>query len=328
MKFKDYYQTLGVERTASDAEIKKAYRKLAHQYHPDVSKDPAGEDKFKEIAEAYATLKDPEKRAEYDRLGQRPAGQDFSPPPEWEQRFGGGGDSAYFDDVDLADILSAFGRSGGMGGMGGMGSGRRQTRGYAGQDYEVVARVTLEQVYRGDQIEVRVELPETDARGLPHRVPRTFQVTLPKGAQSGQRLRLPGKGGAGVNGGKPGDLYVVIDVAPHPLYRVSGRDLFIDLPLAPWEAALGATVELPTLAGVVELTVSPGTSSGKQLRLAGRGMPAPEGAGDLFAVVRIEVPKSIGSRERELFRELGQASGFNPRAQWSEGTQRAKGAGA
>jgi curved DNA-binding protein len=204
----------------------------------------------------------------------------------------------------------------------------------AGQDYEVVARVTLEQVYRGDQIEVRVELPETDARGLPHRVPRTFQVTLPKGAQSGQRLRLPGKGGAGVNGGKAGDLYVVIELAPHSLYRVSGRDLFIDLPLAPWEAALGATVELPTLGGAVELVVSPGTSSGKQLRLAGRGLPAPDGAGDLFAVVRVEVPKSIGSRERELFRQLEQASGFNPRAHWeqwtrgTQGAQGAKGAGA
>jgi curved DNA-binding protein len=311
MKFKDYYKTLGVERSATEDEIKKAYRKLAHKYHPDVSKDPGGEEKFKDIAEAYATLKDPEKRAEYDRLGSRPTGENFSPPPEWEQRFGGG--HAFFDDVDLADIMSAFGRSAGH-----SGGRHRQPRTIPGQDYEVTAQVMLEQVYHGAEVEVRVELPEVDQYGLLHRVPRTFRITIPKGAISGQRLRLSGKGGPGTNGGKPGDLYVIIDVAPHSLYRVSGRDLFIDLPLAPWEAVLGAKITLPTLAGAVELEIKPGTTAGRQLRLARRGMPGPDGSvGDLFAVVKIDVPKTPGTRERELFQQLVAASDFNPRKHWT-----------
>lgn len=315
MKFKDYYQALGVERTATDAEIKKAYRKLAQKYHPDVTKDPQGEEKFKEIAEAYATLKDPEKRAEYDSLGSRPAGQEFSPPPEWQQQYGGG--ESFFDDVDLSDILSAFTSSRRRGGRGG------GNFPMPGKDYEVHVSVSLEQVYQGAEVDVRVEVPEYDPNGLLHRVPRTFRITIPKGATDGQRLRLAGKGGQGLNGGKPGDLYVVISVMPHPLYRVSGRDLYIDLPLAPWEAVLGAKVQLPTLGGVVELSVKPGTTAGRQLRLSKRGMPAPDGsAGDLFAVARIEVPKTPTARERELFEQLAAASHFNPREHMLEGVNK------
>jgi curved DNA-binding protein len=315
MKYKDYYQTLGVERSASEADIKKAYRKLAHQYHPDISKDPKGEEKFKEVAEAYSTLKDPEKRAEYDSLGSRPAGEDFSPPPGWQQRYGG--TESYFDDVDLGDIFSAFSSARQRGGRGG----ERFSR--PGQDFEVSVSVSLEQVYQGAEVDVRVELPEYDQQGLPHRVPRTFRITIPKGATEGQRLRLPGKGGQGLNGGKPGDLYVVISVMPHPLYRVSGRDLFMDLPLAPWEAVLGAKVEIPTLAGTVELNIRPGTTAGQRLRLAKRGLPSSGGEmGDLFAMVRIEVPKTPSQRERELYEQLGTASKFNPREHLMEGAKK------
>ena len=183
-----------------------------------------------------------------------------------------------------------------------------------GQDYEVIAPVTLEQSFHGDEIDVHADLPELDPNGLNRRVPRTFRVTLPKGATHGQRLRLPGKGGPGYEGGRPGDLYVVLALQDHPLYRVSGRDLYLDLPLAPWEAVLGTTVQCPTLAGVVELTIAPGTTAGQKLRLAGRGLTAAHGgAGALYAVVSIQVPKTVSPEARKLFEQLAAASQFNPR---------------
>lgn len=313
MKYKDYYQILGVDRNASAEEIKRAYRKLAHEYHPDVSKDPKGEEKFKDIAEAYTTLKDPEKRKEYDNLGRRSAGESFTPPPDWQTHFGAG--ASAFDDVDLADILSAFasGRRGG-------GRARGGTFPISGQDYEVTAPVSLEQIFRGDEIDVPVEIPEYDEHGLPHRVPRTFRVKVPKGVADGHRLRLAGKGGPGRNGGKAGDLYIALQVAPHPLYRVSGRDLYLDLPLAPWEAVLGAAVHVPTLGGTVELSIKPGTTAGQRLRLARRGLPqADGGVGDLYAVVHIEVPKTASARERELYEQLAAVSNFDPRRHFTAG---------
>jgi curved DNA-binding protein len=317
MKYKDYYQALGVDRGASQDEIKKAYRKLAHQYHPDISKDPKGEERFKEVAEAYSTLKDPEKRREYDSLGRRPAGESFTPPPDWQQHFGGGNQS-YFDDMDLSDILSAF-----TGARRGNGRARGRDFPMPGQDFEVTVPATLEQIYRGDDIDVNVEVPEYDEHGIPHRVPRTFRVHIPKGATDGQRLRLPGKGGPGRNGGRPGDLYVRIALQPHPLYRVEGHDLYLDLPLAPWEGVLGAKVLVPTLGGSVELTIKPGTSTGQRLRLAKRGLPKPDGgAGDLYAVVRIEVPKTVTPREHELYEELAAVSKFNPRKHFPAGAAR------
>jgi curved DNA-binding protein len=320
MKYKDYYHTLGVDRNASTEEIKKAYRKLAHQYHPDVSKDPKAEEKFKEVAEAYGTLKDTEKRREYDSLGQRSAGESFTPPPDWQQHFGGGGgDQSFFEDMDLADILSAF-----AGGRGGEGRARtRQNFPIPGQDFEVSVPVDLEQVYRGDDVDVNVEVPEYDEHGLPRRVPRTFRIHIPNGATDGQRLRLPGKGGPGRNGGKHGDLYVKLAFRPHPLYRVEGHDLYLDLPLAPWEGVLGARVVTPTLGGSVELTIKPGTSTGQRLRLSKRGLPKADGThGDLYAVVEIEVPKTVGERERELYEELAKSSNFNPRKRFPAGASR------
>jgi curved DNA-binding protein len=314
MKYKDYYQALGVDRNASADDIKKAYRKLAHKYHPDVSKDPEAEQKFKEVAEAYATLKDPEKRQEYDHLGKRPAGENFTPPPEWQQYYGAG--ASDFDDVDLSDILNAF-RSSGRGNQGhGRGRGNFPV---PGQDFEVAVAVPVESVYNGGETEVSVELPEYDGHGLPHRVRRTFRVKIPKGATEGQRLRLAGKGGPGRNGGKAGDLYFVLGIAQHPWYRVSGRDLHLDLPLAPWEAALGAKVEIPTPGGTIELNIKPGTTAGQRLRLAGRGLPSATSNGDFFAIVRIEVPKQTSKREQELYEQLAAASSFNPRRHFNVG---------
>lgn len=305
MKFKDYYQILGVERGASADDIKKAYRKLAHKYHPDVSKDPAGEERFKEVAEAYATLKDSEKRAEYDQLGQRAAGENFQPPPEWQQQFHESGSA--FDDVDLADLLAAM-----AAGRQGRRTGEPLKR--QGPDYEVKTEVTLEQVYAGAEIDISVAVPEYDAQGLTHRVPRTFRVRVPTGLQDGQRLRLAGKGGAGIGGGKNGDLYVMMTLQQHPRFRVSGKDLYSDLLLAPWEAVLGGTVQVATLGGVVELTVPAATMAARRFRLARRGLPGADGQhGDLYAVVQIAVPKTIDDQERKLYQELAAHSHFNPR---------------
>ncbi len=314
MKYKDYYQTLGVERTASAADIKQAYRRLAHKYHPDVSKHSDAEKNFKEVAEAYATLKDQEKRQEYDQLGQRPTGENFTPPPQWQQQYGAQG--ADFDDVDLADIFSTFSRQRG-------GEQRGRAFPMAGQDYEISAPVTLEQIFQGGEIDVRAELPEADARGLLHRKLRTFRITIPKGASDGQRLRLTGKGGPGANGGKAGDLYVVLALQPHRWYRVSGRDLLLDLPLAPWEAVLGASVRVPTLSGAIEVTIKPGTMNGQRLRVTKRGLPtANGGSGDLYAIVQIEVPKNSEQNELELFEKLAAISDFNPRRHLSSGEEK------
>ena len=311
MKYKDYYAVLGLDRNASSEEIKKAYRKLAHKYHPDVSKDPAGEEKFKEVAEAYETLRSPEKRSAYDQLGTHRPGQEFQPPPDWGQQFGDGGFS--FEGVDLADLFAGLAAN-----RHGAGRRTRQFR-MPGQDYEVTTQISLEEAYRGTEVELNLTVPEYDEEGFVRRVPRTFKVRIPKGATSGQRLRLPGRGGKGLEGGRDGDLYLNIEFRPHPLFRVNGHDLYVDLPLAPWEAVLGGTVEVPTLGGPVHLKVPPNSRAGQKLRLAKRGLPRPKGAeGDLYAIVHIVVPATTSERERELFTALAQGSTFNPRGRVQE----------
>ena len=311
MKYSDYYAALGVERGASQDEIKKAYRRLAQKYHPDVSKEPEAEARFKEIAEAYQTLKDPEKRAAYDELGRRPPGEDFRPPPDWARQHGGH-ESFSFDDADFADLFSRFGGRAG----GGFSAGNREI---PGQDFEVRVEISIEDAFRGTTLELNLTLTERDPSGRVRRVPHPVKARVAPGAVDGQRLRLPGKGGKGANGGRDGDLYLDITLKPHRLYRATAHDLYIDLPLTPAEAALGATVEVPTPAGNVSLKIPAGTSSGHKLRLGGRGLPKPRGgAGDLFAVAQIVVPASLGDRERELYRELGEQAA-NPRRHFAEG---------
>ena len=311
MKYKDYYAILGVERNADEATIKKAYRKLAHKYHPDVSKDPQGEAKFKDAAEAYATLKDPEKRAAYDQLGSHEPGQDFQPPPDWGRQFGGSRHA--FEDIDLSDLFAEFA------GRGRQAGGRRGPMPMPGQDYEVTAHITLEDAYRGTEVDLELSVPEFDMSGLMRRVPRAFKARIPKGATDGQRLRLRGKGGKGVNGASDGDLYLNIALHPHRLFRASGHDLYLDLPLAPWEAVLGATLQVPTLGGAVQLKVPPGTQAGQNLRLAKRGLPKPhEGAGDLFAIVQIVVPGTVSDKERALLQQLADGATFKPRSHFEQ----------
>ena len=311
MKYKDYYATLGVSRDASDDDIKKAYRKLARKYHPDVSKEAGAEEKFKEVSEAYETLKDPEKRAAYDQLGRHAPGEQFQPPPGWERSFGEqapGAGSFSFDDVDLADLFA------GLAGRG-RGGPRRANMPMPGQDFEAAVRISFDQAYKGTEIDLDMAMPEPDENGFLRRVPRKVRVRIPKGVTDGQKLRVPGKGGKGVNGGRDGDLYLDIEVQSHPLYRAEGLDLYMDLPLAPWEAVLGASVEVPTPAGRVTLKVPAGTHAGQKLRLSGRGLSRPDGtSGHLYAVAQIVVPTVVDERQRSLFTQLKDASTFNPRA--------------
>ena len=307
MKYKDYYEVLGVARDASAADIKKAYRKLAQKHHPDVSKDAGAEAKFKDIAEAYATLKDPEKRAAFDRLGSHAPGQDFQPPPNWGGQNASQGFS--FDEADLADLFAGLGGRA----QGAHGSGARMSM--PGEDYEVTARIPLEDAAQGTLVDLNLSIPEYDEAGRLHRAARTFKARIPQGATHGQKLRLRGKGGKGFNGGRDGDLFLNIELLPHAVFRPSGHDLYLDLPLAPWEAALGAMVAVPTLAGPVNLKIPAGTLAGQKLRLSRRGLPRPQGdPGDLFAIAQIVMPATLTDRERELLGQLAAASKFDPRA--------------
>ena len=311
MKFKDYYEALGVARTATQDEIKKAYRKLAHQYHPDVSKDPAGEEKFKEIGEAYATLKDVEKRAAYDELGRHPAGEEFRPPPNWGANQGHqqGAQAYSFDDVDLSDLFASFSK----GRQGGQQQGGRMP--IPGQDYELATQISLDDAFNGTTVDLNFTVPEYDAQGQLKRMPHTFKARIPKGVTDGQKMLLRGKGGKGAHGGPDGNLYLNISFTPHRLFRVVDHDLFIDLPLTVSEATLGATVKVPTLEGAVNLKVPEGITSGQKLRIGKRGLPRQgQDNGDLYAIAQIVVPAKPSDKERELFRELAAVSTFNPRA--------------
>ncbi len=299
MQYKDYYAALGVPRDADLDAIKKAYRKLARQHHPDMSKAPDAEARFKDAAEAYATLKDPEKRAAYDELGRRPQGESFTPPPQWSQTHGNGPGTHGFDDMDLSDLFAAFGQ--------GRSGSRKGPVATPGRDYDSALTVSLEDAHRGATLDLRL----ADEGGE-----RTLQVTVPAGVREGQKLRLRGKGGKGRHGGPDGDIYLHITLAPHAVFRADHHDLYFDLALAPWEAALGAEVEVPTLDGPVVLTVPAGTRRGRKLRLRGRGLAQPGGGrGDLYALAAIDIPETLSPRQRELYQELAAASPeFKPRA--------------
>jgi len=300
MKYKDYYKILGVERGASDEDIKKAYRKLARKYHPDVSKEPNAKEQFQEVSEAYETLKDKEKRAAFDSLGTHRPGQNFRPPPDWYERFGGdaGEDLGGIDLSDLFESLGAFTRGGGRGFRGARNVPLR------GQDYSVNVDISLEEAAHGTERQL-----ELDGRSIRARIPR--------GVTDGEKLRLSGKGGPGANGGPAGDLYLNVMLRPHPLFRVAGHDLHLELPIAPWEAALGAQIEIPTLEGRVSLKVPPGSASGQKLRLGGKGLPKPHGgAGDLYANLSVVLPGTLTEREKKLYEELRDASRFDPRSRF------------
>jgi curved DNA-binding protein len=310
MKFKDYYEILGVGRDATPDQIKKAYRKLARKYHPDVSASSDSETRFKEVGEAYEVLKDPEKRAAYDRLGSDwRTGQDFRPPPDWaaEPGFGGGG----YTTVDAARFSEFFESLFGGGGGGGF---RSEAGPFAGRGEDIDARVTidLEDAYHGATRQLTLQQPEVTPEGRVTRRTRTLNVRIPKGVKQGQKIRLAGQGGPGI-GGEPGDLYLEIEFRPHRHYRVDGADVYLDLPVAPWEAALGATVKVPTPAGTVDLKVPSESQQGRKLRLKGRGIPA-KSPGDLYVVLQIVLPPATSRKAKKVYEEMKDKMDFNPRA--------------
>ena len=311
MKYKDYYAVLGVARGASDEEIKKAYRKLARKYHPDVSKESNAKERFQEVAEAYETIKDKEKRAAYDGLGSFDPGQDFRPPPDWQERYSSGG-ADDLGGIDLSDLFASLGRRGGPGA-------HRGDIPLPGEDYEVTVQLGLDEAMHGTEVALDLTMRTVGKDGRIERTPMNIKARIPQGVTDGQKLRLRGKGGAGFNGGRAGDLYLNISLRPHPLFRVSGRDFYLEVPVAPWEAALGAEIEIPTLTGRVALKITAGSKGGQRLRLAGKGMPNPQGAaGDLYAVLGIAMPGTLSEQERKLFEELRAASNFNPRAHFGD----------
>ncbi|MFD5453010.1 MULTISPECIES: DnaJ C-terminal domain-containing protein [unclassified Streptomyces] len=312
----DFYQVLGVSRTASQDEIQQAYRKLARKYHPDVNKDPGAEERFKDLNEAYSVLSDPKTRARYDRFG-----EDFRKVPEdWEQRVGAGagpgggfrarrtagaggprvrytgfGDDFAAEGVDIEDLFgSLFGAGAAPGGV-------------PGADQEAELPLTVEEAYRGGRRTVTLAGPTGQ--------PRRYEVDVPPGVTDGQRIRLAGEGGQGSGDAAAGDLYLRVRIQPHPRFRLDGRDVYVQLPVTPWEAALGATVPVPTPGGgTAKVTVPAGSSSGRRLRLRGEGMPNPRGAdGNLYAELRVMVPSKLSDRERELFEELAATSSYDPR---------------
>lgn len=307
MEYKDYYKILGVERGASETDIKKAFRKLAHKYHPDVSKEKDAEAKFKDVNEAYQTLSDPEKRAAYDQLGQRRDGRNFEPPPGWGG-FGGAGASGFggfdFGDsgFDFSDLFSHMGAS-------------RARQPEAGEDLNAEVQITPEQAFNGTTVSLSLREPEAGADGRVRHVTKTLEVKVPAGTISGQRMRLAGKGGPGYNGGPNGNLYITINISEGGRFRVDGRDVYLTVPLAPYEAVLGTEAVIPTLSGgKISVKVPAGAKAGQKIRIAGKGFPNKKGAaGDMYLVISIVVPPAPTEEEKELYKRLSEVSTFNPR---------------
>ena len=306
MEYKDYYQTLGVEKTASADDIKKAYRKLVRKYHPDVSKASDAEKKTKEINEAYDVLGDAEKRSAYDELGrgQRP-GQPFQAPPDWgsSYEFGAGGANA--EDF-FSDLFAHAGRRAGARGSGAQFKMR-------GDDVHASITVPLNDAYHGATRTVTLRAPERDANGRIVTRDRSLSVDVPKGVVPGQQLRLAGQGHPGVNGGAAGDLFLEIQLQPDARYRVEGRDVYENVPVAPWEAALGAQIDVPTPSGTVQVSVPAGSQSGRKLRLRARGIPG-HPPGDLYLILDLVLPPARDERARELYQKMAREMAFNPRA--------------
>ncbi len=313
MEFKDYYKVMGVARDATETQIKQAYRKLARKYHPDVSKEKDAEARFKELGEAYEVLKSPEKRAAYDQLGQGPRpGEDFRPPPDWGAGFefsgpgpGAGTGAGHADYSDFFESL--FGAASGRG--------RRSQRGFdtgRGEDHHAKVMLDLEASLHGGSRTFTLRVPEIDAQGRLISKGRVLNVQVPKGILPGQTIRLAGQGASAGAQGTPGDLFIEVEFQPHALYRVDGRDLYLELPAAPWEAALGATVKTPTPGGAVDLKIPAGSHAGTKLRLKGRGIPAST-PGDFYVVLQIALPAAGDEKAKAAYRAMADSLPFNPR---------------
>jgi curved DNA-binding protein len=331
MQYTDYYEVLGVGRDATQNQIKRAYRKLARKYHPDVSKEPDAGAKFKEIGEAYAVLRDPEKRAAYDQLGANwQAGQDFRPPPDWDAgwEFRGGGygqDDGYgpagggggFDASQFSDFFETLFGGGGGGGFpgaqGGFGGTQDVYRKRRGEDHNAKIVIDLEDAYQGASRAITLRAAEYGDDGRVTARERTLNVRIPKGIRQGQRIRLAGQGGPGIGGSPSGDLYLEVEFNPHRHYKVEGADVYLDLPVAPWEAALGAKIEVPTPSGKVNLKIPKGSDQGRTLRLKRRGIPSKK-VGDLYVVLQIALPPADSKKAKDAYEAMKKELDFDPRA--------------
>lgn len=325
MEYKDYYAILGVDKKASQDAIKHAYRRLARKYHPDVSKEANAEDKFKDLQEAYEVLKDPEKRSVYDQLGSNwKAGQDFRPPPGYESsgRFHTSEGFAGFSDEDMSSFSDFFSHLFGGGrsqhadadikfGRGGF-AGLKQR----GQDSHAIVRISLNDAFHGVTKTIQLQVPEEVAPGKHEYRVRTLKINIPVGASAGQQLRLAKQGGPGIGGGPAGDLYLEIEIEPHPFFSLQGQDIYLTLPVTPWEAALGADIKVPTLSGVVGLKLAANSQAGQKLRLKGKGMPGKPHVGDQYAILQILTPPVKTAEDRQFYEKMAAAMPFNPRANW------------
>ena len=313
-EYKDYYKTMGVARDVGQDELKRVYRRLARKYHPDVSKEKDAEARFKDVQEAYEVLKDPEKRAAYDQLGSNwRQGQDFRPPPDWGQNFEFSGSAFGGEEGGFSDFFSSlFGqRAGARGGRGGGGG-----RGFAmaGDDQVATIEIDLEDAYRGGAKTIELKSQQMGDDGRVSMQPRTLKVTIPTGITEGKRIRLAGQGSPGHGGGPAGDLYLEIKFSKHRLFDVDGRDVTLTLPVAPWEAALGATVPTPTLGGAVDLRIPANAKAGQRMRLKGRGLPGTP-PGDQYVVLKIVLPPADTEEARELYEKMQRELPFDPRAE-------------
>lgn len=315
MDFKDYYKVLGLEPGADDKAVKAAYRKLARKYHPDVSKEKDAENQFKDVAEAYEVLKSAEKRAEYDELRKyAQQGRPFEPPPGWQPR----GNAGFADEMgggrDYSDFFeSLFGASGRTQGPG-RSSGRR------GQDVEMELPILLEETLADEAKKIAFQLPQYSADGRPlAAISKTLNVKIPAGVSDGERIRLKGQGAPGLGGAANGDLYLIIRLVPHPLFDVEAHNLILTVPLAPWEAALGSKVTVPTLDGKIHLSIPANSQSGQRLRIKGKGLMNKQSErGDLYALFKIVIPAQADEPTRALWAQLAEQAAFDPRAEWSK----------
>ncbi len=314
MDYKDYYALLDLEKSATQDEVKRAYRQLARKYHPDINKDEGAEDRFKEIGEAYEVLSDPEKRAAYDQLGKgwKP-GQDFQPPPDWDAGFEFSGASPGAAPGDPHDYSEFFENL--FAGMRRSEHSARSQREFhaRGEDHHAKIFIDLSDAFSGASRQIMLRVPEVDEAGHLVLRNRTLNVQIPKGVGEGQHIRLKGQGSPGMGKLPAGDLYLEVNFNPDKLYRLSGRDLFIDLPVAPWEAALGASVKVPTPAGPIMLKIPAGSFQGRELRVKGRGMPGKQ-PGDLYAVLKIVLPPADNDEAKKVYEDMARELSFDPRA--------------
>ncbi len=323
VQFKDYYEILGVSRDATKDELQRAYRKLARKFHPDLNKEAGSEEKFKEINEAYEVLKDPAKREKYDQFGSNwQQGDNFQPPPGWQHRSDfsrgqQGPEEAFFwgsDGGEYSDFFEALFGGRFQENVQGAPGGRPFSINRRGSDHEAVLRIPLEEAFRGGTKTITMQSTEPGLDGNHSSREKRYDVKIPPGIMPGQKIRLSGQGGKGSGSGGSGDLYLKVEIEPHPRFRPEGHDLYTELAITPWEAALGAQIDIQTLDETVTLKVPSGTQSGQKLRLRAKGMPKPKGLrGDLYAVMKIKVPKKLSKKERQLFEELSKVSSFNPR---------------